>query len=58
VRTDGELVDLIRRGQGVLSIVALGGVKDELDAAITDMPRPAKPGGATHPSRSAVGGGG
>jgi len=39
VRTDGELVDLIRRGQGVLSIVALGGVKDELDAAITDMPQ-------------------
>ena len=38
VRTDGELVDLVRRGQGVLSIVALGGVKDELDAAITDMP--------------------
>jgi len=40
VRTDGELVDLVRRGQGVLSIVALGGVKEELDAAITDLPRP------------------
>src|SRR3954464_7727663 len=51
VRTDGELVDLIRRGQGVLSIVALGGVKDELDAAITDMPR-VQPVGSTHPSRS------
>ncbi len=38
VRTDGELVDLVRRGQGVLSIVALGGVKEELDAAITDLP--------------------
>ena len=38
VRTDGELVDLVRRGQGVLSIVALGGVKDALDAAITDLP--------------------
>src|SRR3954447_18771841 len=57
VRTDGELVDLMRRGQGVLSIVALGGVKDELDAAITDMPRPA-PVGSTHPSRSVAGGGG
>ena len=33
VRTDGELVDLVRRGQGVLSIVALGGVKEALDAA-------------------------
>jgi DNA-binding transcriptional MerR regulator len=54
VRTDGELVDLIRQGQGVLSIVALGGVKDELDAAITDLrPAPAM-AGDNHPSRSAV----
>jgi DNA-binding transcriptional MerR regulator len=62
VRTDGELVDLIRRGQGVLSIVALGGVKDELDAAITDMPQARGPGVASHPSHGtvagAVGGGG
>jgi DNA-binding transcriptional MerR regulator len=58
VRTDGELVDLVRRGQGVLSIVALGGVKEELDAAITDLPQSRKPEGATHPSRSAAGGGG
>ncbi len=58
VRTDGELVDLVRRGQGVLSIVALGGVKDELDAAITDLPQARKPVGATHPSRAAAGGGG
>jgi len=44
VRTDGELVDLLRRrGQGVLSIVALGGVVDALQAAITDLPRPAAP---------------
>jgi len=62
VRTDGELVDLVRRGQGVLSIVALGGVKDELDAAITDMPQARGPAAAAHPSRGsvagAVGGGG
>jgi DNA-binding transcriptional MerR regulator len=45
VRTDGELVDLVRKGQGVLSIVALGGVKEALDAAITDLPR-AEPKGA------------
>jgi DNA-binding transcriptional MerR regulator len=62
VRTDGELVDLIRRGQGVLSIVALGGVKDELDAAITDLrPVPAA-ASRNHPSRGTVstasGGGG
>jgi DNA-binding transcriptional MerR regulator len=56
VRTDGELVDLIRQGQGVLSIVALGGVKDELDAAITELrPAPAAASaGANHPSRAAV----
>ncbi len=62
VRTDGELVDLVRRGQGVLSIVALGGVKDELDAAITDLPPPARDPKSHHPSRgaaaTAAGGGG
>jgi DNA-binding transcriptional MerR regulator len=56
VRTDGELVDLVRRGQGVLSIVALGGVKDELDAAITDLPKPPVPETASHPSRGPVAG--
>ncbi len=50
VRTDDQLVDLVRRGQGVLSIVALGGVKEELDAAITDLPSPGRPSAATHPS--------
>ena len=43
VRTDGELVDLVRRGQGVLSIVALGGVKEALDAAITAITELRKP---------------
>ena len=41
VRNDGELVDLMRRGQGVFSIVALDGVKEELDAAITELRPPA-----------------
>ena len=59
VRTDGELVDLVRQGQGVLSIVALGGVKEELDAAITDLPQARPVAGAAHPSRgSAAGAGG
>ncbi len=60
VRTDGELVDLVRRGQGVLSIVALGGVKEELDAAITDLPPRPDPR-SQHPARgstAASGGGG
>ena len=36
-RDSGELVDLVRQGQGVFSIMALDGVKAELDAAITDL---------------------
>jgi DNA-binding transcriptional MerR regulator len=56
VRTDGELVDLVRRGQGVLSIVALGGVKDELDAAITDLRPPREGPSAAHPSMGSVAG--
>ncbi len=42
VRSDGELVDLMRKGQGVFSIVALEGVKEELDAAITELHPPAE----------------
>jgi DNA-binding transcriptional MerR regulator len=36
-RTDGEIVDLVRKGQGVLNIVPLGGMVDELDAAIHEL---------------------
>lgn len=36
-RSDGEIVDLVRRGQGVLNIVPLGPVQDELDAAILEL---------------------
>ena len=36
--SDGEVVDLLRGGQGVLAMVLpLGGVKDELDAAILEL---------------------
>ncbi len=54
VHSDGELVDLLRRGQGVFSIVALDGVREELDAAITELrPRAAAaPGESAHPSRA------
>ena len=44
-----EIVDLLRGGQGVLNIVPLAGVKEELDAAITELrraepePAPARP---------------
>lgn len=41
VRTDGELIDVLRRGQGVLNVLPLAGVKDEVDAAIVQLRRPA-----------------
>ena len=37
-RSDGEIIDLVKQGQGVLNIVPLGGVKDQIDAAIHDLP--------------------
>ena len=45
-RTGEEIVDLLRKGQGVLNIVPLAGVKGEVDAAITELRPPA----AGHPS--------
>jgi DNA-binding transcriptional MerR regulator len=38
-RSDGEVVDLLRGGQGVLNIVPLSGVVEELDAAIVQIAR-------------------
>ena len=43
VYSDGELIDLVRQGQGVLNIVPLAGVVDEIDTAITELHPPAKP---------------
>ena len=37
VRDDGELIDLVRKGQGVLNILALASVKDTLDARIVEL---------------------
>jgi DNA-binding transcriptional MerR regulator len=48
---DGEaLVDLVRQGQGVLNIVSLGQVVDELDASIHDL----APGGDRDEPREAL----
>jgi DNA-binding transcriptional MerR regulator len=41
-QTGEELIDLVRNGQGVLNIVPIAGVKDELDAKITEL-HPAEP---------------
>jgi DNA-binding transcriptional MerR regulator len=44
-RDDGELIDLVRRGQGVLNILSLANVKDEVDAHLSDINvRPARAG--------------
>jgi len=40
IQTDGELIDLVRKGQGVLNILPLAGVKEEVDAKIVEL-RPA-----------------
>jgi DNA-binding transcriptional MerR regulator len=37
VQTDGELIDLLKRGQGVLNILPLAGVKGEVDAQIVAL---------------------
>ena len=38
-----ELIDVVRRGQGVLNVLPLAGVKDEVDAAIVEFPLEAGP---------------
>lgn len=37
VRSGEEIIDLLRKGQGVLNILPLAGVKDEVDAAIIQL---------------------
>jgi DNA-binding transcriptional MerR regulator len=37
VRDGGEILDLVRHGQGVLNIVSLDGMKSRIDAAITEL---------------------
>jgi len=55
-RSDGEVIDLMRKGQGVMSIVALGPVVDELDSAIHEL-RPAGAADEATPAKAASGGG-
>jgi DNA-binding transcriptional MerR regulator len=39
VQTGEEIIDLLRHGQGVLNIVPLAGVKDEVDSKILQLRR-------------------
>jgi DNA-binding transcriptional MerR regulator len=56
VRTGDDIVDLVRRGQGVLNIVPLSGLVEQLDASIHEIaPTPVESGAA--PAAQAGGGG-
>jgi DNA-binding transcriptional MerR regulator len=57
VRSDGEVIDLMRKGQGVLSIVALGPVVDQLENAIHELRPAGAADKATAPAKAASGGG-
>jgi len=46
-RDDGELIDLVRTGQGVLNVLSLGRVAEEVDASISDLFPPAAAPGET-----------
>ncbi len=59
-RSGEELIDLVRKGQGVLNVLPLAGIKDEVDAKIVELqptrpPAPATPDEATAGDR-AIGG--
>lgn len=55
VASGDELIDVLKSGQGVFNVLALGGVKDDLDAAIVELRPPADDaGGAGASSAPAV----
>ncbi|WP_334144105.1 MerR family transcriptional regulator [Rhabdothermincola sp.] len=58
IQTDGELIDLVKKGQGVLNVLSLAGVKDEVDARIVELrPTPGEePVGEATVTRLASGG--
>ncbi len=37
IQSDGELIDLVKRGQGVLNVLPLAGVRQEMDARIREL---------------------
>jgi DNA-binding transcriptional MerR regulator len=59
-RSDGEVIDLMRKGQGVMSIVALGPVVNDIESAIHELRPPeakAAAGESKAPARAVSGGG-
>jgi DNA-binding transcriptional MerR regulator len=55
VRTGDDIVDVVRKGQGVLNIVPLGGLVEALDASITRI-APAPANGASDRRAASAGG--
>lgn len=51
-RSGGDLMDLVRQGQGVLNIVPLGSMVDELDAQIVELSAAGDPARASVSGRS------
>ncbi len=48
VQTDDELIDTVKQGQGVLSLIlSVGPVKDELDAKVLEFRAETAAGAAT-----------
>ncbi|MDE3085316.1 MAG: MerR family transcriptional regulator [Acidobacteriota bacterium] len=56
-RSDGDVVDLLKGGQGVLNIVPLSGVVEELDAAIVELEAHRRDAEAAAPVAAASAGG-
>jgi len=55
VKSGEELIDVLRRGQGVLNVLPLAGVKDEVDARIFELfPTATVEDRAKHPSAAHV----
>ena len=52
VSTDEELVDVVKQGQGVLNVLPLGSVKEQVDAAIVELRPIAEEVGAVEPDVS------
>jgi DNA-binding transcriptional MerR regulator len=55
-RSGEELIDLVQKGQGVLNVLPLAGIKDEVDARILELPVAGDPvaraGSVRHPDTS------
>jgi DNA-binding transcriptional MerR regulator len=52
-RDDGELIDLVRRGQGVLNVLSLGRVAEEVQTSVSQLRAPAEAAGGAGPQVAA-----